>query len=325
MPTLERLTELVGCFKEHIEKARFMGVWCADDSSLELKVMGITVPGHWDLFAQTVVYQAARLAGQPLAKLSSVLAIPQAAKLAYGIDDEDGEYLMLIIQYHKSHLHLMLVEGDTCAMQRQAYLPNLGEDMMLEAAAAVGESDSDDVMTEASTPDSAADSDEIPLPKFAIGDAVFIKSESETLTPEPSTSTQSPRDDTPPPADLDTQLNEPFTPELSTSTPSTHNNTPPQDDPDTKPPAHHYPETNLAPIQDALSRFMHLDQPSEDPDLKAALADVKYIVIDGDASMEWKKALRAAVEGVLDHKEGITILANRFCCGVYGAEIKARL
>lgn len=132
VPTKERASELVQAFARHIKDARLMGMRVLDKTPpLDLKVMAITVPDHWDVSARTVVAEAAKLAGQPLDNSFMILSYPQAVQSAHDLsNDTAGQYLTLIIQYNKSDLHLMLVQmSETgCMMIWQVWAPSLSED-----------------------------------------------------------------------------------------------------------------------------------------------------------------------------------------------------
>lgn len=115
-----------------------MGVSALDyDPLLNFKVMAITVPEHWDVSARTMVAKAAQMAGEPLDSSSMILRLPQAVRLAYRMRIDTGHgCLVVLVYYHETHLHLMLVQMSAAgfAVKRQVYLPHLGEHAILKAS-----------------------------------------------------------------------------------------------------------------------------------------------------------------------------------------------
>lgn len=266
--TEERASELVQHFLIHIKEARNMGISALEHNpSLNLRVLAITVPHHWDISARTLVAKAAELAGQPLDGSHMLLELPQAVQLAYEMRNQaTGAYLTLIIMYQKSHLHLMLVEmqGSSCVMKGEVYLPHLGEEVL--KAPIVG---------------SAVGSGEETFKKNAPGDK--------------------------PPA---------------------YDGPSPHDEPPS--PAHHSPPVDLKPIQEALKKFLLLMTPTPDDStsrtespgllLRSEVIDVKFVVIDGEASGDGLERLHEAVTEMLAKAERVIVIGNKPDCGAVGAE-----
>ena len=350
VPTEERASELVQAFSLLIEDARLEGVSARGWNQLLIfKVMAITVPDHWDVSARTVVAKAARVAGQPLDGSHMLVKLPRAVQSAHEMPRlTDGIYYTLLVYYHKSHLHLMLTQmhGTGFVMLRQVWLPHLGEDAIRKAAV-VGtavcindeilnkDTPNDETLntnSSSSDPSNAVPTskesvngnlpqgniiDDTPLRdttsygKYSIGDIVTI------LTKDPVAKDS---------------LDEGFTPELHNSTHSTQDTTGYPDDANSEPPANQYLRGDVEPILDALTKFILFTTPSDDSNAasnpsfitKYAVRDIKYIVIDGEASVEGHEALLTAIEDMYGDQDGISIEGNKRDCGAVGAEIAAR-
>ena len=325
VPTEERAAELVQAFAGHIEEARSMAVWPLDnDPMLKFKVMAITVPDHWDISACTVVAKAAKLAGQPLDGSNMMLKLPQAVQSAYKMHENvDGRYLALLVHYHKSHLHLMLVQmhGTECVMGRQVYLSHLGEDTVPTACV-----------------DSAVDSSHEPLGKYPPGDDLSSGESTSyerlpdilhhDLSLDDTSHHSSPLSELPQVEDRLTEgdLNVDLIPEPSTSAAS-------PDDINTKPPVSEYSQVHMGPIQEALRQFLPPQTVSNDakppsgssPSLWHAVLDVCYIVIDGEATSSGKKALHRAIEEMFADMSWIAVEGDKADCGATGAKIAAQI
>ena len=325
--TEERATELVQVFARHIEDARLMGVWALDKNPLlNFRVMAITVPDHWDVSARTVVAKAARLAGQPLDGSYMILKLPRAVQSAYAMQRyTTGKYFTVLIYYHKSHLHLMLVQmgGTGCVMKGQVWLPHLGEDVILKAAVVSSAVDSDDETLEKKCPGDDISSEE-PVSDESLNESPLQENSLHDTSPRNTWVEEDALTKVPP--------NDALTPEPSTSTNPSNDNNASLNDIYTKPTAYQYPLVDLQPIQEALRRFILLTIPSADsnparepsPLLKDEVSDVKYIVIDGEASPRGRGALRAAIEETFADMDWIGIEEGMRDCGATGAKIAAR-
>ena len=315
--TEEQASELVEAFARHIEDARLMGVWSLDKNpALNFKVMAITLPDHWDDSARTVVAKAARLAGEPLDGPDMILKLPRAVQLAHEMQkDTAGTCLTILIHYHKSYLQLMLVQmcEAGCVMKGQVYLRHLGEDMILKASATDRAFDPDqDTLNQGSPSDSLSSgtpTSDGPLDENPFDDATLHHSHlsdehlDKDPTPEPSTSTHSPQDNTDPSSEIYTE-----------------------------PPVYQYPDVDLEPIREALQKFILLmtrsDEPTppkgSPPSLKHAVNDVKYIVLDGTATPRGQEALRTVIKEMFADTDWINLEMNLQMWGEYGAEIAGR-
>lgn len=317
VPTEERELELIQVFARHIEEARLMGVWALDKNPmLNFKVMAISVPDHWDVSARTVVAKAARLAGQPLDSSHMILDLPQAVLSAYRMrEDTASRHLMVLVHYHETYLHLMLVRmsGTGSAVKGQVYLPDLGEDAILKASDVGSRVDfTEENLNEQSPGDSTSSGKptEKPLTEASPTEDYSDKEIAlENPTPEESTPEQ-------------------ITPGPSTSTHQAHNDTAASEDIDTEPPKY---SGDLQPIQEALRKFVILIILSNTPNLpreprlmlKYAVSDVKYIVVDGEASVKGRRALSTAIEEMFADMDWLSVEGNIHDCGAYGANIAA--
>lgn len=328
VPTEERASELVQAFARHIEEARLMGVWALDNNPMfKFKVMAITVPEHWDISARTVVAKAARLAGQPLDGSYMMLKLPRAVQSAYEMHKYTaGKYLTLLVHYHKSHLHLMLVQmcGSGCVMKGQVYLPHLGEVAIRKAVESnhetlskyhpgdnlSSEEPTSDESDHEATPDRNLLHDD-PLPDIPPQDTPL---HDDSLHGNPLTGNSI----------TEEKLNDNLTPEPSTSTAS-------PDDINTKPPVYQTPLEYLKPIQEALLKFTLLMTRSDDsntasessPLSRPAFKDVEYVVIDGEATSRGEGALRTAIEEMFVDMTWVNVEGNISDCGALGAKIAA--
>lgn len=298
LPTEERASELVQAITHHTEQARRIAVSALADPSLDFKVMAITVPHHWDASARTLVAEAAKIAGQPLEGSHMFLELPRAVQLTYEMHRETtGTYLTLIIMYHESHLHLMLVEmcGTSCVTKGEVYLPELGEDA-IRASAVASMVDSDKDTLKKNPPGDEIASEEPASADLLAGDGL-----SSSLGSEAWTSTDS-----------------------KTASPFEYL---------TRPSSINYPPVDLQPIQDALKQFLDLMTPS-DESISAtessnilptnAISDLKFIVIDGEARPEGLRRLVVAVTEMFAEAEGVVIMGNMSDCGADGAEREGR-
>ncbi|KAL9066569.1 MAG: hypothetical protein Q9161_007470 [Pseudevernia consocians] len=274
VPTKERASELVLDFTIHIENAWKEAICSLDENpKLNFKVMAITLPDHWDDSTRTVVAMAARKAGHPLDGSYMVLKLPRAVQLAYEMHkDAHGKYLTLLIHYHRSYLHLMLVEmcGTGYVVERQVCLRHLGEDEI-----------------KASIRGSAT------LNKTSPGGNLSYAVLNDRLIPGPSTSTHLTQDDTASGNDIYTE-----------------------------PSSDQRPPIDLKFIQEAVTVFILLTKPTDTSNPGGE--HIKFIVIDGEASIKRTTALLTQVKEMFADTEGINVLGFLSDCGAEGAKVAAR-
>ncbi len=317
VPTKERASELVEAFRLHIEGAVKLGVWALDrNPKLDFKVMAITVPDHWDASARTVVAKAARDAKQPLDSSCMMLKFPQAVQMAYEMHKHvSGRFLTLLIHYHKSYLHLMLLEmfEDICVMKGQVRLPHLGEDELKASAGSntTPEKDSGDdlhggqLVSDQSVSEDDAYENPLQRRPLAQGTEVYLSED---------------------------RLNDDLTLESTTSTHPAYDDTASSNYICTEPPVNRYPPVDLEPIRAAIQKFIILmtQTNASNPDgesslhLKLGTTDMAYIVIDGDATPKGQVVLHTAIKEMFAETEDISVVAWMSDCGARGAEFAAR-
>lgn len=317
VPTKERASELVEAFRLHIEGAIKLGVWALDKNpKLNFKVMAITVPDHWDASARTVVAQAARNAKQPLDSSYMILKFPRAVQMAYEMHKHvSGRFLTLLIHYHKSYLHLMLLEmfENICVMKGQVRLPHLGED---DIKASAGSN---------TTPEKPSCDD------LAGGQLVSDQSFSEDDTYENPLQRRSLAEGTEVYLNED-RINDDLSLESSTSTHPAYDDTASSNYLYTEPPVYRYPPVDLEPIRAAIKKLINLVTPTNasTPDgesslhLKLGITDIAYVVIDGDVTPKGQAVLHTAIEEMFVETEDISVVAWISDCGARGAELAAR-
>ena len=131
--------ELVETLSRHIKGAVKMGVWALDNNpTLEFKVMAITVPDHWETPTRTCTATAMRLAGHPLDGQHMIISASRATGLALRMNRYiKDKYLVLLLDYNKSYLHVTLVEmcGTCCTVKSQVFFPHFGEDELHKESA----------------------------------------------------------------------------------------------------------------------------------------------------------------------------------------------
>ena len=298
-----------------------MGVAALDyNPLLNFRVMAITVPEHWDVSARTMVAKAARLAGQPLESSSMILQLPQAAISSYriGKDTTDGRLTVLIL-YHKTHLHLMLVRMSEAGfvVKGQVYLAHLGEDAILRSSVvsrAAGPEDKD--LKQNSHGESSS------REEFGRSSLTETSLTEDDAAKRPIPEALAPKDSAPKEPFPEAPTPEELVPERSTSTHLSHD--------DTEPPKY---RGNLQPIQEALKIFLVVMTMSHPPDLakkllhklKYAVRDVGCIVVDGGADPRGKRALYAAIKETFADMDWLSVKGNIHDCGAYGASVAARM
>lgn len=133
----EKATELLETLAGYIISALHMGISALDHyPALRFKLMAVTVPDNWDRFARTLVATAARLAGHPLDSSKMILPQCRATQVAFQMSRYNkGKYLTLLLHYNRSYLHMALVEmwGESLEMKGQVYIPRFGEDELHKA------------------------------------------------------------------------------------------------------------------------------------------------------------------------------------------------
>ena len=344
------VSELVETFSKHIKSAIGMGIWSLDNNpALDFKLMAVTVPDHWGEAARTLVATATRLAGHPLDGSYMIIPLSRAIQSAFQMSRyTEGKYLTLLLDYNKSYLHLMLVEmcGTGCVMKKQIYFPHLGEDE-LHKAAILGSA----VASEQQSPSHN-------VAKGEPSDGLQFDEASNSIH---STNASSASDLIFPIGDVDTSLgsqdNAPTieqaicvhdatnystseTPIIDhTSCKSDANRTTLPDEFNDQRPICHNKAAHFKPIIDTIHDFMIRVRATEllalnaarQPlkrihplsDLRYAVRNVKYIVIDGEASIPGLWDLRDAIKSKFVNEEWITVEGNKRDCGAYGAAIAA--
>ena len=262
-----------------------MGVWALDDNpALNYKLMAVTVPNHWDRSARTHVATAIKLAGQPLDGSHMIIPLSRAIQSAFQmIRYTEGQYLTLLLDYNKSYLHIILVEmcRTGCTVKRQVCFPHLGEDELHKA----------------------------PI----LGSTVASERESLThnvVNGEPSDDLQN---------DGKSKYNTTVVPDkFITQRPICNNKV-----------------AHFKFIIDAVSEFMiqmivpkasspavNFPVPScSASELRHAVRDVRYVVIDGEASIPGLWDLRDAIKSKFINEEWINVEGDKRDCGAYGAAL----
>ena len=295
-----KTVQLTEAFANYIKSTARMGITAFDsDPGLNFKVMAITVPDHWGVAARRQVELAAELAGYPLDEPDMIISLSLAIHSTYEMDKRtEGRYLFLILEYNKSYLHMMLVQvdGRSCDMKRQAYLPHLGEDELHKApikgdAVAPGQ--------EPLSSKSSSDSD----------NGTIFEEDNEEPAPE------------------STPKNEPT---------SDHAAIPDKFNADR--PVYYNQTAHFKPIIGTLLKFMTLMRKQEAPsppgeppalidspsDASHPMRGIKYIVVDGEASVPGVRDLRDVLKERFVDEESITVEGRWRDCGAYGAALAAK-
>ncbi|CAF9935371.1 hypothetical protein IMSHALPRED_010203 [Imshaugia aleurites] len=295
-----KTVQLTEAFANYIKSTARMGITAFDSNpGLNFKVMAITVPDHWDAAARRQVELAAELAGYPLDGPDMIITLSQAIHSTYRLDERtEGRYLFLILDYNKSYLHIMLVQvdGRSCDMKGQAYFPHLGEDRLHKApikgdAVASG--------PEPLSSKSSSDSD----------NGTIFEEDNEEPNPESA------------PKNEPTDSHAAIPDEICADRPVCHNQT-----------------AHFKPIIETLLQFMALmrkqeapSSPGESPELidspgnaNHPMRGVKYIVVDGEASVQGMRDLRDVLKESFVDEESITVEGRWRDCGAYGAALTAQ-
>ncbi|KAM0805915.1 hypothetical protein BDR22DRAFT_191081 [Usnea florida] len=315
-----RASSLKRVFAEHIsDLLRKLGRM---EDRLHFKVMAITVPSHWDISARTVVAKAAELAGHPLDGQHMVVKLPRAIQSAFKMCRENhGTYHTLVVNYHKTHLHLMIAQmrGTSFVMQREVWLPYLGEDGIRDALRASTKRVDDETCTDGFLGVEAHNAEPIIMDNETPHSEIdFYRRDSVATTPRKPITKDPP--------------NPILTNESSAVPHCTQGHLPPQHStlPNPQPTnAHH---ANHQPILNALHKFIHLMPPptstshsSPSPPIsRYVLSDITYIVVCGDATPHSQQALLTAIRITYTQHSDIRLRACPCNCGSYGAEIAAR-
>ena len=335
----EKAMQLVETISEHIESAIRMGASALDNNpALRFKVMAVTVPNHWGEAARRLVATASRLAGHPLDGSHMIIPLSRAIQSAFQLNRmTESKYLTLLIDYNKAYLHLMLIEmcPKACVMKGQVYFTRLGEDELHKAPIACsavtsdqesltnivasgkpidGSQNDDQGTSNLSTRDSSIDDLIFPISDVHTGDLpIRERLTSNSSTPNPSPTNVPSRDNSVKSAAVPDE----FYPQR---------------------PVCHNQATHFKPILDTVSRFMlvmtapEVSNPAldlrkrsyKDGEVRDAVRDVKYIVIDGEASIPGLMDLKNEIEKKFVHEDWITVLGMKRDCGAYGAALAAR-
>lgn len=314
-------TELVETMSRDIKNAISRGISALDrNPALDFKLIAVTVPDNWGTSARTHVATAAKLAGHPLDGSHMIIPYSRAIQLALKMSQHtEGRYKTLLLDYNKSYLHLMLVEmcGTECVMKGQVYFPHLGEDELHEApvlgSAVVSDHGSathnvvararsdgmkgDDEYTGNSFTSDSSNSDLI----FPINDVDACNLPTRTIPPSNQSIAEHP-----------------------TTKEKTNDSTAmPDEFFKTSPPTCHNQAAHFAPIIHVTRNF--LAQMKRARHLEHTLHDLKYIVIDGEATIPGLWDLRDAVMSEFaDKEQWIEVEGDKRDCGAYGAAVMAR-
>ena len=342
-----KVSELVEAFSKHIKDAIGMGVWALDNNpALAFKLMAVTVPDHWDESARTLVATATKTAGYPLDGSSMIIPLSRAIQSAFQMSKyTKGEYLTLLLDYNKSYLHLMLVEmcGADCIMKREIFFPHLGEDELHRASifdsavfseqesptdsVAKGEPSDDLQFDEASNSSQSTNVSSGSDLMFPIGDlhTTLLGFRNSAPTTKHPVRVRDATNDSP--------SETPVTGQQTTYKPCANRTIIPDEFNGQRPVCHNQ-AAHFKPITDTVSDFMIQTQAteiSEQPmpkhppsDLRHAVHNVRYVVIDGEASIAGLWDLRDAIKAKFVDEEWITVEGSKRDCGAYGAALAAR-
>ena len=358
----EKAMQLVQTISEHIKSAISMGASALDNNpALRFKVMAVTVPDHWGEAARRHVATASRLAGHPLDGSHMIIPLSRAIQSAFQLSRmAQSKYLTLLIDYNKSYLHLMLVEmcWKACVVKGQVYFTQFGEDELHKApisGSAVasdqerptqnvvsgkpidGSHNEDEGTSNLSTRNSSSDDLIFPINDLhTVGLPIR-----ERLTSNSSTTNPSPINA---PSSDNVEKSAAVPDEFYTQRPVCHNQA-----------------THFKPILDAVCNFMlvmtapevsspakpaldtshnfmvrwktpETSNPARDlprgpykvGEVRQAVRDLKYIVIDGEASIPGLMDLKNMIERKFVNEDWITVLGTKRDCGAYGAALAAR-
>ena len=345
-----KFSDLVETFSQHIKAAIGMGEWSLDnDPALDFKLMAVTVPDHWGEAARTLVATAAKFAGYPLDGSYMIIPLSRAIQSTFQMSRyTEGKYLTLLLDYNKSYLHLMLVEmcGTGCIMKRQIYFPHLGEDELhkatIQGSAVASKQESPTHNVAKGEPSDGLKFDEASNSSHSTN----ISSGSDLIFPIGDIHTNCFSQDSAPSNEQPTCVRYPTdcstsdTPIIDhhTSCKSDTNRTTVPDEFNGERPICHNKAAHFKPIIDTVSKFMIQMRATEIlnaagkpmmpkiplSDLSQAVRNVKYIVIDGEASIPGLWDLRDAIKAKFVNEKWITVEGDKRDCGAYGAALAAR-
>ena len=346
----KRVKDTIHTFSRHIMDAVGMGISALDrHPALKHKLFAVTVPDHWGEFPRTLVAYAAKIAGHPLDGSHMIIPLSRAVQLNYAMNNENEPkttYSTLILLYHKSYLHLMLVEmcGTDCITKRQMYYPQLGENDLHKVdgpSSMIGldqeSSRRSPIMDQPSDDDQDKDdcADAICSGEYAIDD-ISKSSSILSIGDVPELSLANSEDPT-----SESSISEHSTSETSSinggENDSLDRGTTIPDEFNANRPICHNQAVHFKSILNAISSFMiqpHAPETStpatepqileDTPDtLRNAVRDIKYIVIDGEASNQGQRDLRRLVRKLFINEDWIQVLDHRYDCGGYGVAVVA--
>ena len=346
-------SELVETFSKHIKSAIAMAIWSLDNNpGLRFKLMAVTVPDYWGESARTLVANATKLAGHPLDGSSMIIPLSRAIQSTFEMSRyTEGRYLTLILDYNKSYLHLMLVEmcGTSCMMKRQIYFPHLGEDELHKVtvlgnavASEQGNTTQNVAKGEPSNGlqlDEGSDSSHSTTVSSA-NDLIFPIGDVHTspLSQDGAPSIEQPTCERFPTtcSTSETPMSEPSIINHDTRCKSSAKYTMIPDEFTTQRPICHNKAAHFAPIISTVTTFMLQTHSTETltasdqepvtptPQLSDLVRNVKYIVIDGEASIPGLWDLRDALKAQFVHETWLTVEGNKRDCGAYGAALVGR-
>lgn len=318
----EDTTGLVETMSRHIKSAISMGISALDHNpALDFKLMAVTVPDHWGVSARTHVATASKLAGHPLDGSHMIISLSRATQIAFEMSRyTEGRYLTLLLDYNKSYLHLMLVAmcGTDCVMKGQVYCPHLGEDELHKAP----------VLGSAVVPDQGSATHNVVNRAPSDG----VKSDDES-TSSSSTNESSSSDLMFPVSDVHTsnfsaentrRNDQPIDKHPTAKEKTTGSNAVPDEFFKITAPICHNQAAHFKPILNAVHELLDQMTAPATGHLKHAFCDVKYIVVDGEASIPGLWDLRDAIKSEFVKEEWIQVEGNKRDCGAYGAAVIAR-
>ena len=300
-----------------------MGIAALDyNPALKFKVMAIAVPDHWGNTARGYVATAAQIAGYPLDGSHMILPLSRAVQLSYSLQRcTEGKYFTLLLDFHGSHLHLMLVEmcGTECVMKGQAYFPHLGQDR-LPKSSVLAIADSSDKQPSDDLNRIYNWTGELSLSDSNTGAHSDLPTSDVPASHGPdnySTSDHSPIDES---TGDNNDEDSATVPEESISQRTLGHNE----------------AARFKPILDTLSKFMILmttpeaSSPEKEPgslshtasDVIHAVKDVRYILVDGEASHPGPPELSNAIKAKFVNETWIDV-KQQLDSGAYGATLAA--
>ena len=307
---------------------------------LMFRLMALTVPNHWDRSTRKLVADAASMAQHPLDGPHMVLPSPRAIHLSFQMSkNTQGNYLTLVLDFNRSYLHLMLletIETYHCAMKRETHFPHLGEDKLHKTPNSNYTADPD--QTGITRDVDGKHSDGTQDDPKSIGNFTITDAPISDLSVSESTSSDNGNSDI---HASDDKAGDQYTNDHTDIVGLTGGNRGSDtasvpDKISSRGPVCHNKESHFKPIVEAVARFMvsTLEPTPFIPvfvsstleytprQLKEAMLEVAYIVIDGEASYRGLDDVRDAMKTFAS--EHNVLVKNMRYCGAYGAAVAAK-